>query len=227
MKKLFLAVILISLAGCKTTYYKWNTNGRIYLPVNPTFEDENWKIIIKEINETEEVDNTNKLLKIRISFQNKAKKYRMLKLMSTTFTEYNFNYMKRNNNNGIADIHNQNPEAIDFDHLYRKAGIMVKLKSKMKDRPERFNWYFKNFQTDSESITLSCDGSNSGNDERRPNSASEWLAPGQIGEEYIRCSLPQGMIPTNILSDGDFDIPLKEGVFYHTDIEQKYGEFIK
>ncbi|EMY71508.1 hypothetical protein LEP1GSC199_3472 [Leptospira vanthielii serovar Holland str. Waz Holland = ATCC 700522] len=225
MYKLFLAFFLFSIVNCKTTFYQWNLNGRTYVPINPTFEDEYWKIIIHEINETEELDNTNKYLKIKFSYQNKSKKYRILKLMKTSYDEFNFKYMKGNNLEGIADVHNKNPDLIDFEHLYRKAGVMVKLKSKLKDRPERFERFYKN--NNSDFVVFSCDGTNSGNDARSPGSGSEWLPPGKVGEEYIRCPIPQGMQLVSIFSDGDFEIPIQDRISYHPDVVKSYGEYIK
>lgn len=227
MNRLIVVLLFLSTISCKTFDYKWNLNGRTYLPVNNSYEDENWKIIISEISETEELDSTDKYLKIKLTFQNKTKKYRNLKLRQTSFSEYNFNYILRNSFIGIVNVYKKNPDLVDLEHFYRKAGVTVKLKSKLKDIPERFERYKENAKENSGLIALSCDGSNSGYDVRRPDSTSDWLAPGETAEDYISCPLPQGMTLVSIFSAGDFEIPIKNEAIYHKEINNAYGDFLK
>ncbi|WP_232227795.1 hypothetical protein [Leptospira wolbachii] len=150
-----------------------------------------------------------------------------MKLRQTSFSEYNFNYILKNSFSGIVDVYKKNPDLVDLEHFYREAGITVKLKSKLKDIPERYERYKENAEKNSGFITLSCDGSNSGNEARRPDSTSDWLAPGETGEDYISCPLPQGLTLVSIFSIGDFEIPIKSEIFYHKDINNTYGDFIK
>ncbi|MBP7284682.1 MAG: hypothetical protein KBA66_24060 [Leptospiraceae bacterium] len=205
--------------SCNST---WNWSGRYYKPINPIFENNEWKIVIKEMNESEENEHGIRSVKIKFTFQNKSPKYRMLKLMGgAKFTEKNLDFMVNDSNkNGIGDIYRKDPNLVDAEHLYSMEGLSLVLISKLNESKETRP--ISKSVKDNSKLATSCHGSDSGYGNRSPNTGSKWLAPNETGEEYINCYYPQGTQPVRFSSRGDFEIDLVPEIFYHEKVLKKF-----
>jgi hypothetical protein len=216
----FITILGLSFfVNCNSAF---NFNGRYYKPINPVFENNEWKVVIKDMNDSLEGTAGVRAVKIRFSFQNKTSKYRMLVLMRGKSTKYNLDFMvNTSNKNGIGDIYKKDPNSVDVEHLYRMEGLSLLLVSKVLDYKDNANHILEKINNDGKLIA-NCQGSGSGNEARYPSSGSKWLAPNETTEEYLNCFYPQGTYPVKFYSKGDFEIDLHPEIFYHENALNKF-----